>query len=78
MILTLTFIRYEEDIWTYIARFLDGKSLVMLALASKWFQSIVMHDSVWKFACMRDLQVPDPGMVAYSWFKLYANAFGMD
>ncbi|KAH7522877.1 hypothetical protein JRO89_XSUnG0090600 [Xanthoceras sorbifolium] len=66
---------YEEDIWTYIARFLDGKSLVMLALTNKWFHSVIMHDSVWKFACMRDLQVPDPGSVAFNWFKLYAYAF---
>ncbi|KAK1558824.1 hypothetical protein Q3G72_007117 [Acer saccharum] len=66
---------YEEDIWTYIARFLDGKSLVMLALTNKWFLSVIMHDSVWKFACMRDLQVPDPGSVAFKWFKIYAYAF---
>ncbi|KAK3194628.1 hypothetical protein Dsin_025938 [Dipteronia sinensis] len=66
---------HEEDIWTYIARFLDGKSLVMLALTNKWFLSIIMHDSVWKFACMRDLQVPDPGSVAFQWFKIYAYAF---
>ncbi|KAI9182605.1 hypothetical protein LWI28_027150 [Acer negundo] len=54
---------------------MDGKSLVMLALTNKWFLSVIMHDSVWKFACMRDLQVPDPGSVAFKWFKIYAYAF---
>ncbi|KAK6285792.1 hypothetical protein POUND7_011971, partial [Theobroma cacao] len=65
---------YEQDMWTYIARFLDGRSLVMLGAASKWFNSVIMQDCVWKFACLRDLQVPDPGHVAFSWAKLYASA----
>lgn len=62
--------------WTYIARFLDGRSLVMLGAVSKWFNSVIMQDCVWKFACLRDLQVPDPGHVAFSWAKLYASAVG--
>ncbi|EOX95716.1 F-box protein, putative [Theobroma cacao] len=65
---------YEQDMWTYIARFLDGRSLVMLGAVSKWFNSVIMQDCVWKFACLRDLQVPDPGHVAFSWAKLYASA----
>ncbi|KAL8494917.1 hypothetical protein ACS0TY_019183 [Phlomoides rotata] len=66
---------YEEDIWTEIAKFLDGRSLVMLAATCKWFNRIMMEDSVWKYACLRDLQVPDPGEVAVKWIKLYASAF---
>ncbi|KAL6587805.1 hypothetical protein OROMI_000783 [Orobanche minor] len=62
---------YEEDVWTEIAKFLDGKSLVMLAVINR----IMMEESVWKFACLRDLQVPDPGKVAFKWIKIYATAF---
>ncbi|KAL7239068.1 hypothetical protein ACSBR2_005043 [Camellia fascicularis] len=34
-----------------------------------------MEESIWKFACLRDLQVPDPGGVAVTWIELYASAF---
>ncbi|KAJ0254939.1 F-box protein [Hirschfeldia incana] len=67
---------YERDVWAYIARFLDGKSLVMLGATSKWFNKIVMEDdAVWRFACLRDLQVPKPYPVSSSWVKIYASAF---
>ncbi|CAA3008986.1 probable F-box At3g61730 [Olea europaea subsp. europaea] len=66
---------YEEDIWTEIAKFLDGRSLVMLASTCTWFNRIIMDDSVWKYICLRDLEVPDPGTVAFKWIKLYATAF---
>ncbi|XVF33175.1 hypothetical protein REPUB_Repub17cG0146000 [Reevesia pubescens] len=46
----------------------------MLGTTSKWFYSVIMQECIWKFACLRDLQVPDPGYVAFSWFKLYASA----
>ena len=62
--------------WTEIAKYLDGKSLVMLASTSKWFLNVVMDESVWKFACLRDLQVPDCSETAFKWVKLYASAFG--
>lgn len=68
---------YEEDVWTEIAKFLDGRSLVMLAVTCKWFSRLMMEDSVWKYACLRDLQVPDPGDVSVKWIKLYAAAFGI-
>ncbi|PWA54689.1 peroxisome biogenesis factor 10 [Artemisia annua] len=51
------FLLHEEDIRTEIAKYLDGKSLVMLAATSKWFIQTMMHGSVWKFACLRDLQI---------------------
>ncbi|XP_019229833.1 PREDICTED: probable F-box protein At3g61730 [Nicotiana attenuata] len=66
---------YEEDLWTEIAKFLDGKSLVMLSATSKWFRRIIMEDSIWKYACLRDLQVPDPGKASFKWINLYATAF---
>ncbi|EPS59068.1 reduced male fertility protein, partial [Genlisea aurea] len=66
---------YEADVWTEIAKYLDGASLMMLALTCKWFYTVMMEDTVWKQACLRDLQVADPGKVAYKWIKLYAAAF---
>ncbi|KAJ6320216.1 hypothetical protein OIU78_015573 [Salix suchowensis] len=64
---------YEVDLWTEIAKFLDGKSLVKLAATCRWFHSVIMHDSVWKFVCLRDLQVPAPCQVAFKWIKLYGS-----
>ncbi|KAB1219623.1 Histone-lysine N-methyltransferase ATX4 [Morella rubra] len=66
---------YEEDVWTEIAKFLEGRSLVMLALTNKWFYRLIMDDSIWKFVCLRDLQVPTPEHVAFKWINLYASAF---
>ncbi|CAK7348720.1 unnamed protein product [Dovyalis caffra] len=65
--------RYEVDLWTEIAKFLDGKSLVKLAATCQWFHKVIMHDSVWKFVCLRDLQVPAPCQVAFKWIKLYGS-----
>ncbi|XP_012083216.1 probable F-box protein At3g61730 [Jatropha curcas] len=64
---------YEEDLWTEIAKLLDGKSLVKLAATCRWFHGVIMHDSIWRFVCLRDLQVPDPGHVSFKWIKLYAS-----
>jgi len=64
------------DLWTEVAKFLDGKSLVKLAATCRWFHSVIMHDSVWKFACLRDLQVPAPCQVAFKWIKLYGSLAG--
>ncbi|WZZ51748.1 hypothetical protein YC2023_051855 [Brassica napus] len=47
---------YEQDAWTHVSRFLDGKSLVMLGATSKWFNKIVVEDAIWRFACLRDLR----------------------
>ncbi|KAL6311531.1 hypothetical protein AAG906_005201 [Vitis piasezkii] len=67
---------YEEDIWTEIAKHLDGKSLVMLGTTNKWFHCLIMEDnSIWKFACLRDLQLPEPQHTFLNWIKLYASAF---
>lgn len=69
-------IRYEADVWTEIAKFMDGKTLVMLALTCRWFNRLLVDESIWKHACLRDLQVSDPGQVGFKWSKLYAKAFG--
>ncbi|KAE9605739.1 putative F-box domain-containing protein [Lupinus albus] len=71
-----TFSWYEEDMWTEIAKFLDGKSLVMLAATNRWFRRAIMEDTIWKFVCLRDLQVPPSPCVAFKWSKLYTSAFG--
>ncbi|RAL54208.1 hypothetical protein DM860_004679 [Cuscuta australis] len=69
---------YEEDTWTEVAKYLDGKSLIMLAATCKWFHHVIMVESVWKYACLRDLDVPDPGKVGCKWIQLYATAFVND
>ncbi|KAI5647135.1 hypothetical protein M9H77_33140 [Catharanthus roseus] len=63
------------DVWTEIAKFMDGKTLVMLALTCRWFNRLLVDESIWKHACLRDLQVSDPGQVGFKWSKLYAKAF---
>ncbi|CAO2835484.1 unnamed protein product [Amaranthus hypochondriacus] len=65
---------YEDDVWTEIAKYLDGKSLVMLSTTCKWFNETLSEDCIWKFAFLRDLEVPDPGNVSFKWKKLYASA----
>ncbi|KAJ4827852.1 hypothetical protein Tsubulata_012999 [Turnera subulata] len=64
---------YEEDLWTEVAKHLDGKSLVKLAATCHWFHEVIMHDSIWRFACLRDLRVPAPSQVSFKWIKLYAS-----
>ncbi|KAL8192606.1 hypothetical protein R6Q57_027791 [Mikania cordata] len=68
------FSRLDADAWTEIAKHLDGKSIVMLAATSKWFFSILMDDSIWKFTCLRDLRVPDCSETRFKWIKLYASS----
>lgn len=70
--------RYDADVWTEVAKFLDGRSLMMLAATSRWFYRLVMEDSIWKYVCLRDLQVPAPQHTAFKWIKLYVSAFGKD
>ncbi|KAK9743160.1 hypothetical protein RND81_03G220900 [Saponaria officinalis] len=66
---------YEDDVWIEIAKYIDGKSLVKLASTCKWFHKVVTEECIWKFACLRDLGMPDPGTVSFKWRKLYASAF---
>ncbi|KAK1275172.1 putative F-box protein [Acorus gramineus] len=46
-----------------------------LAMANRWFHRLIMEGSIWKYACLRDLHVPSPCHVSFSWFKLYVSAF---
>ncbi|XP_021748561.1 probable F-box protein At3g61730 [Chenopodium quinoa] len=73
--LRASFAWFEDDVWIEIAKYLDGRSLVMLATTCKWFYKTLSEECVWKFACLRDLAVPDPGDVSFKWKKLYASAF---
>ncbi|XP_047337328.1 probable F-box protein At3g61730 [Impatiens glandulifera] len=67
--------RFEEDIWTEIAKYMEAKSLVMLASTCQWFNKLIKDQSIWKFACLRDLQVPLVGTITHDWLMLYASAF---
>jgi len=49
---------------------------VKLGATNKWFYKIAMEDTVWRFACLRDLQVPETFPVSSTWIKIYASAFG--
>ncbi|KAK9758071.1 hypothetical protein RND81_01G204500 [Saponaria officinalis] len=66
---------YEDDVWIEIAKYLDGNSLVKLSSTCKWFNKIMTEECIWKYACLRDLGMPDPGNVSFKWNKLYASAF---
>ncbi|XP_020573318.1 probable F-box protein At3g61730 [Phalaenopsis equestris] len=66
---------YEEDLWIEVAKCLEGRDLIRLAVTCRWFYSLIMEDSIWKFACLRDLQVLSPHHVSFKWFQLYASAF---
>ncbi|XP_038977770.1 probable F-box protein At3g61730, partial [Phoenix dactylifera] len=67
--------RYEADIWTEVAKYLDGKDLARLGMTNRWFHRLIMEDSIWKYACLRDLQVPPPRHVSFTWKQLYKSAF---
>ncbi|KAI3918135.1 hypothetical protein MKX01_041455 [Papaver californicum] len=68
---------FEEDVWTEIAKYLDGKCIVMLGSSCRWFCHVILEEeSVWRFACLRDLQVPPiHQQVSFKWIQLYATAF---
>ncbi|XP_010915649.2 probable F-box protein At3g61730 [Elaeis guineensis] len=66
---------YEVDIWTEVAKYLEGKDLVRLGMANRWFHHLTMEDSIWKYAFLRDLQVPPPRHVSFTWKQLYSAAF---
>ncbi|XP_074301584.1 putative F-box protein At3g61730 [Silene latifolia] len=61
--------------WIEIAKYLDGKSLVKLASTCKWFFKVFTEECIWKYACLRDLGMPDPGDVSFKWKNIYASAF---
>lgn len=67
--------------WTEIAKHLYGYDLVSLSLTCRWFRRLLVDDSIWRHAFIRDLKlpatlVPPPGPLHRSWRRLYAAAFG--
>ncbi|XP_078429083.1 putative F-box protein At3g61730 [Wolffia australiana] len=66
---------YDEDVWTEIAKYLDGKTLARLGMTNRWFNKLIKEESVWKYACLRDLQVPAVHAIHSSWMKIYMSAF---
>ncbi|KAF7150472.1 hypothetical protein RHSIM_Rhsim02G0230200 [Rhododendron simsii] len=63
--------------WTdQIAKYLDGESLANLAMTCRWLEQEMTDDTVWKFACLRDLKVHDLQVpMAITWRQLYASVF---
>lgn len=64
------------DLWTEIAKYLDGSDLMRLSLANRWFNHLIAEESVWMHACLRDLHVPPSGEVSFPWKDIYGSAFG--
>ncbi|KAG0498137.1 hypothetical protein HPP92_002828 [Vanilla planifolia] len=60
---------YEKDLWTEVAKYLDGRDMVGLAVSCKWFYRLIMEDSIWKHAFLRDLQVPSPSQMSPNGFS---------
>ncbi|XP_026452939.1 transcriptional activator TAF-1-like isoform X1 [Papaver somniferum] len=50
----------------------------MLGSSCHWFHNVILEEnSVWKFACLRDLQIPPfRQQVFFQWIHLYVSAFG--
>ncbi|KAK3137984.1 hypothetical protein QOZ80_5AG0362930 [Eleusine coracana subsp. coracana] len=73
--------RYEEDMWTEVAKHLCGCDLVCLSLTCNWFRRLVADDSIWRYAFIRNLLPPvaflppHPSPPHHSWRRLYAAAF---
>jgi hypothetical protein len=59
--------------------FLDGKSLMRLALANHQFHAMVMEERLWKALCVRELGLPlgVKWQSEFSWRNLYGAATGM-
>nr|XP_018674649.1 PREDICTED: probable F-box protein At3g61730 isoform X1 [Musa acuminata subsp. malaccensis] len=66
---------YDVDLWTEIAKYLDGSDLMRLSLANCWFNHLIAEESVWMHACLRDLHVPPSGEVSFPWKDIYGSAF---
>ncbi|KAL6626975.1 hypothetical protein ACP70R_030701 [Stipagrostis hirtigluma subsp. patula] len=71
---------YEPDMWTEVAKHLDGYDLVYLSLTCRWFHRLLADDSIWRYAFRRDLCIPTvvplpPRSLHCSWRVLYAAAF---
>ncbi|URE47695.1 Nac domain-containing protein, partial [Musa troglodytarum] len=68
-------LRYDVDLWTEIAKYLDGSDLMRLSMANRWFNHLIAEESIWMHACLRDLHVPPSGDVSFPWQDIYASAF---
>ncbi|XP_044981101.1 probable F-box protein At3g61730 [Hordeum vulgare subsp. vulgare] len=80
-----SYCRYEPDIWTEVAKHLQGTDLLSLSATCIWFRRL-LDDSIWRHAFLRDisLHTDDPKMLRLlqvprpldrSWRLLYATAF---
>jgi hypothetical protein len=56
---------YDMDLWTEVAKHLDGRELVMLSLTNRWFNRLISEEYIWEYACLRDMEVPAPRHVSW-------------
>ncbi|XP_078175154.1 putative F-box protein At3g61730 [Carex rostrata] len=66
---------YDMDLWTEVAKHLDGRELLMLSFTNRWFNRLISQDYIWKYACLRDMGVPAPCHTSFPWKEIYASAF---
>ncbi|KAJ3694619.1 hypothetical protein LUZ60_010099 [Juncus effusus] len=66
---------YDVDLWTEVAKHLDGQDLTALSLVNKWFDRLISEECIWKYACLRDMDVPPPRHVSFPWKLIYSAAF---
>lgn len=38
---------YDMDLWTEVAKHLDGRELVMLSLTNRWFNRLISEEYIW-------------------------------
>jgi hypothetical protein len=65
------------DLWTEVAKHLDGRELLMLSFTNRWFNHLMSEDYIWKYACLRDMGIPDPRCASFPWKEIYAASFGI-
>ncbi|KAL5718619.1 hypothetical protein ACHQM5_011502 [Ranunculus cassubicifolius] len=81
---------HKENIWMEVAKFFSHGCLKwwdmyfcmigsekhnVFRRLKRRLQRLIYNDSAWKLSCLRDLQVPEPPHVAFSWIQLYTSAF---
>ncbi|KAJ4752407.1 hypothetical protein LUZ62_086812 [Rhynchospora pubera] len=66
---------YDMDLWTEVAKHMDGRELLMLSFTNRWFNHFISEDYIWKYACLRDMGIPAPCPVSFPWKEIYASSF---
>ncbi|TVU44844.1 hypothetical protein EJB05_04305 [Eragrostis curvula] len=74
--------RYQADIWSVIAKYLNGFDLLMLSFTCSWFREFLSEDSIWRDAFLRHVHLPGnstqpPRRLHGSWRNLYFANIGL-